>query len=152
MPRGVRATHDVNDSMLPTGRILSLGEIGEPEPIEMIAESNFIEEAELEAFMNEMVTIRMHQSVVEGALQVETVALNGVNMPILRGINQPIKRKYVEILAQAKTGQFTQVQANPADLSDISMVERNSLAYPFEVIHDPSPRGRAWLENILASE
>jgi len=152
MPVGRPRTHQVTDEMLPPGRILALSEIGEPEPIEMVAANNLIQEAELEAFMNEIVTIRMHQSPVEGALAVETVALNGVNMPIIRGINQPIKRKYVEILAQSRAIMYSQVQQNPADLSDIAMVERPALAYPFEVIHDPNPKGRAWLENILASD
>jgi hypothetical protein len=30
------------------------------------------------------------------------------------------------------------------------MVERTVLSYPFEILHDPNPKGREWLERILA--
>jgi hypothetical protein len=30
------------------------------------------------------------------------------------------------------------------------MIARHGLAYPFELLSDTNPRGRAWLQNVLA--
>lgn len=133
---------------------IPLAEIGSPEPVEIITDLNLNswKEAELEAFMNELVTIRVHPTAEEGALMVETPSVNGVNMPMIRGEKSTVKRKYVEALAHATKLTYRQEQRNPADLSQITMVERRTLAYPFEVLHDPNPNGAAWLENILNAE
>ena len=148
MPRP-KSTYDANNDSLPPGRSFALSEIGDPGPIELVSERDFVKEADLEAFMNEEVEIRLHDASAEGDLQVETPSLNGVNMPIIRGQWQRVKRKYVEVLAQARTVTFVQEARNPVDPADIAMVERSRLSYPFEM-RDPNPMGRAWLEAQLA--
>jgi len=144
--------YGAHDEMLPQNKIIPLSEVGDPGPIELVSDVNFVPEAELESFMNELVTIRLHQSATEGDLLIETPAVNGVNMPIMRGKPQAVKRKYVEALAQSRIITYAQQQLNPADMSDISMVERSTLKYPFEVLHDPNPIGRQWLDAVLAAQ
>jgi hypothetical protein len=61
-----------------------------------------------------------------------------------------IRRKYLEILARMKETKYNQRTPNPAAPDQIEMVARHGLAYPFELVDDKNPRGRAWLQNVLA--
>ena len=149
MPRP-KQTYEANSDSLSPGRSFALSEIGDPGPIEIVSERDFVNEAALEDFMNELIEIRLNDAAAEGDLQVETPSLNGVNMPLIRGQWIKVKRKYVEVLCQARTVTFIQEARNPVDPADIAMVERSRLSYPFEVRHDPNPKGRAWLEAQLA--
>jgi hypothetical protein len=102
----------------------------------------------LEAFMNELVKVRIHGSPEEGALPVISVIVNGVIQPVPRDVEVDVKRKYVEALARAKATSYRQV-TNPIDPSDIKMVPTTVLSYPFTVTED-SAKGKAWLRKILA--
>jgi disulfide oxidoreductase YuzD len=110
-------------------------EIIDDEPvIETVAESrDFSKLAADEAFMNELVTVMVHATTDE---------------------NQPnhvvVKRKYVEILARMKETKYTQVTRNASAPDQIDMVARHGLSYPFDLVEDKNPRGRAWLQNVLA--
>jgi hypothetical protein len=75
---------------------------------------------------------------------------NGTNQPIMRGVPTRVRRKYVEILARMKETKYSQVTRNPAAPDQIDMIARHGLAYPFELLNDANPRGRAWLQNVLA--
>lgn len=103
-----------------------------------------------EQFMNELVTIHVHPVTDENAPPYVILNCNGTNQPVARGVDQAIKRKFVEILARMKETKYTQVQNNPNDPSDISMRGRSGLCYPFEVVQDNNRRGRAWLTKIMA--
>jgi hypothetical protein len=106
------------------------------------------DEFALEAFMNELVKVRIHGSPEEGALPVISVIVNGVIQPVPRDVEVDVKRKYVEALARAKATSYRQV-TNPIDPSDIKMVPTTVLSYPFTVTED-SAKGKAWLRKILA--
>lgn len=103
-----------------------------------------------EAFMNEMVTVLVHSTTDENQPPHLIVNCNGINMPIMRGMPTVMKRKYLEILARMKETKYTQVTPNPAAPDVTELRARHGLAYPFEVQHDPNPKGRAWLANVLA--
>ncbi len=103
-----------------------------------------------EAFMNEPVTIRIHATTDENQAPHVIVNCNGVNQPIVRGIATEIKRKYVEILARMKETRYTQVTPNPSAPDVSELVSRHGLAYPFELLEDKNPKGKAWLDHILA--
>lgn len=151
MAYGKKPYIDVNSETINQGRSINLSEVGDPGPIELASENDVLKaDIDIEAFMNEPVTIRLHMTDKEGALTVETPSVNGINQPIVRGVASTIKRKYVEALARARSIGYAQVR-NQFDPTDISMVEKPTLSYPFEVIHDSNPRGRAWLEQILMS-
>jgi len=141
---------EVNNDMLPKGKALNLGEIGEAESIEVVSEKNFMKTAELASFMNEIVTILVHQSSEDGALDFAPVQVNGLNQPMLRGAESKVKRKYVEALARTRTTKYVQQVIDPTRPENIQMKELCTLTYPFAVIHDPSGDfGRRWLEEIV---
>jgi hypothetical protein len=103
-----------------------------------------------EAFMNEMVTVMVHSSTDENQSPHVILNCNGTNQPLMRGVPSTIRRKYVEILAHMKETKYSQVTRNPAAPDQIDMVARHGLAYPFEMMEDANPRGRAWLNSVLA--
>lgn len=127
-------------------------EIIDDEPvIETVAESrDFSKLAADEAFMNEMVTVMVHSTTDENQPNHVVVNCNGMNQPLIRGIPTTVKRKYVEILARMKETKYTQVTRNPSAPDQIDMVARHGLSYPFDLVEDKNPRGRAWLQNVLA--
>lgn len=131
-------------------RAFDLPEAGNPGPIEKVAETDFVKAAELENFMQEMVTVYVAPSTTAGELEVITPMVNGVNQPIIRGREIQVKRKYIEALARGRTIVYDQQVQDPSRPENIQMVERAAVTYPFSVSHDPNPKGRAWLEAILA--
>ena len=103
-----------------------------------------------EAFMNEMVEVMVHASTDENQSPHVILNCNGTNQPILRGVPMRVRRKYVEILARMKETKYSQITRNPGAPDQIDMIARHGLAYPFEMLSDENPRGRAWLSNVLA--
>ena len=77
------------------------------------------------------------------------LAVNGTNQPVFRDVPTTIKRKYVEVLARMKETKYRQVR-NPIELDRSELVPRTGPIYPFEVIRDDNPKGRAWLRSIIA--
>jgi hypothetical protein len=112
--------------------------------------ADFRQMAASEAFMNEFVESMIHSTTDENQAPHIIVNCNGVNQPIIRGVPTKVRRKYVEILARMKETKYSQVTPNPAAPDVSEMRARHGLAYPFEVIDDKNPRGRAWLQNVLA--
>jgi len=103
-----------------------------------------------EMFMNEMVEVMVHSSTDENQSPHVILNCNGTNQPIMRGVPTRVRRKYVEILARMKETKYSQVTRNAAAPDQIDMIARHGLAFPFEMLSDENPRGRAWLQNVLA--
>ena len=141
---------EVHNDKLGKDRIMEQGEIGASPPIEKVSENDFIKKAELESFMNDILTIVVHPSQEEGALDFAPPQVNGVNQPILRGRNSQVKRKYVEALARCRTTKYVQQVIDPSRPENIQMKEMTTLTYPFAVLDDPSPIGRKWLDAITS--
>ena len=118
------------------------------DPVSQVADLR--ELAASEAFMNEMVEVMVHSSTDENQAPHVILNCNGTNQPIMRGVPTRVRRKYVEILARMKETKYSQVTRNPGAPDQIDMIARHGLAYPFEMMHDDNPRGRAWLSNVLA--
>ena len=120
--------------------------------VERMSENDVItnEALELEKFMNEMVTIMVHDDPVEGALPVITICVNGKNQNIIRMQEQKVRRKYVEALARCRSTTYNQRVPNPAEPANIQMDPKTVLTYPFQLVRDDNPRGREWLKGILA--
>ena len=118
------------------------------DPVSLV--TDFKDVANSEAFMNELVTIEVHASTDENQAPHLIVNVNGTNMPILRGVPTTVKRKYVEVLARMKETRYNQVTPNPAAPDVSEMRARTALAYPFTLLEDSNPKGRAWLNHILA--
>jgi hypothetical protein len=49
-----------------------------------------------------------------------------------------------------KETKYNQVTPNAAAPDQTEMRARHGLCYPFELVEDANPRGRAWLQNVLA--
>jgi|TARA_R110000868_G_scaffold262341_1_gene520630 hypothetical protein len=127
-------------------------EISDDAPtIDLVSElKDFAALASSEVFMNEPVTIMVHSTTDENQPPQVIVNCNGMNQPIMRGYPTTVKRKYVEILARMKETKYSQVTRNPAAPDQIDMVARHGLSYPFDLVEDKNPRGRAWLNNVMA--
>ncbi len=127
-------------------------DINDDQPvIETVAESmDFGKLAATEAFMNEVVTVMVHSTTDENQAPHVIVNCNGTNQPIIRGVPTKVRRKYVEILARMKETKYTQHTPNPAAPDVSELRARHGLAYPFDLVDDPNPRGRAWLQHVLA--
>ena len=126
---------------------LSLSEIGKQGGIDPVSENDFA--PDLEKFMHEILTIIAHDDNQEGALDVLSPRVNGVAQPIIRGVHQKVKRKYVEVLARSRSTKYNQRQTDAGDPASLLMVPNSKMSCPFTVIHDQNPKGRAWLEGIL---
>jgi hypothetical protein len=119
--------------------------------VETVAESrDFRQLAADEAFMHEMVEVLVHATTDENQSPSVIVNCNGTNQVIIRGVPVMIRRKYLEILARMKETKYSQVTRNASAPDQIDMIARHGLAYPFELLNDSNPRGRAWLQNVLA--
>ena len=81
-----------------------------------------------------------------------TLSVNGERVIVRRAVKTVVKRKHVEVLARMKETRYSQ-DLNPNSNGEIttdSVRGHSALAYPFTVLEDPSPKGGAWLEHILA--
>ncbi|MFA5921170.1 MAG: hypothetical protein WC856_07745 [Methylococcaceae bacterium] len=102
------------------------------------------------AFFEEFVEIEIPAT---GALEEEAViqlSCNNVNQFILRDVPTMVRRKYVEILARAKTENVTTPEYQDANGNRATRVRKaQGLRYPFRVLRDDNPGGQSWLKNIL---
>jgi hypothetical protein len=48
-----------------------------------------------------------------------------------------------------KETKYTQITRNASAPEQIDMVARHGLSFPFDLVEDKNPRGRAWLQNVL---
>ena len=130
------------------GAEIPLSEIGNSAVIEPVAEDMSFDAIELDAFMNEYLTINVFPDNRPDALEVISPNVNGINQPIIRGVNSKVRRKYVEALARSKEETFVQKQ-NLAEPDKRALVPTTVPSYSFAVIADPNPKGPAWLKGIL---
>lgn len=132
-----------------SGRNKTISEHGEGKGIERQTERDLLEIAEVEAFMNQILTVYVAKDGAQGAYDVITPNVNGVNQPIIRGMEQKVKRKYVEALAHSRVTSYLQETPDPTKPENFNMREVTVLTYPFSVHDDPHPKGREWLQNLL---
>jgi hypothetical protein len=125
--------------------------ITDPEvEIEPVVTKEFDQAVSEEAFMNEVLEIEIHESTNENDPNHVIVSVNDKSQPIFRGRPTKVKRKYVEVLARCRESKYTQVTPNPMEPDQMEMRERSALTYPFTVLSDPNPKGRAWLAAVKA--
>lgn len=110
------------------------------------------EKLEALAFMEEEVTIIVHQSTNPIDEPYPEVWNDGVHQMFQRGQPQKVKRKFVEVLARAKKTAFGNEKYKDGNGDDAYRYpSHTALKYPFAVQHDPSgDKGAAWLRNVLA--
>lgn len=121
------------------------------EPIS--ADIDFSQLAADEAFMAETVKIRIATTTDPNAPPFATLMVNDVRnrVQVPRGVVVPLKRMLVEVLARMRETRYRQPQANPMDPeSGNQLLANHANVYPFELISDPNPKGRAWFERLMA--
>lgn len=102
-------------------------------------------------FMEEKVTIRIEPSADRYAPRFVDVAVNGRIEWLEVGKPIGVARKYIEVLARAKSDTFITIAPNTNDENPVNLISRNtSQKYPFSVIKDPNPRGYQWLTTVLS--
>ena len=102
-------------------------------------------------FNEEELTILIHETTNPSDDPVPFVINGGRRQAFIRGREQKVKRKYVEVLARMKVTTYTQEKYRDSqDIDAIRNVPHTALKNPFSVIHDPNPRGHAWLKGILS--
>lgn len=79
------------------------------------------------------------------------VGCNGVRQFIERGVEQVVKRKFVEVLARAKREKISTPEfIDATGARATKLVRTPSLMHGFQVTEDRNPNGREWLRRILA--
>lgn len=105
------------------------------------------------AFNEEMIDVVVHESTDKNAELIVDLYCNGVPQRFIRGQTQKVRRKYVEILANARqTSIATRTSAQGADGEVVNRISKHTaVRYPFSVVYDPNPKGAAWLKKLLQS-
>jgi hypothetical protein len=103
------------------------------------------------AFLEEMVMIRIHETGDPAAEPVVQLGVNGRQVFIRRGEDVFIRRKYVEQLLRAKPENVATNIRRDADGEVRNMITKTrALKYPFSIVRDDNPLGRAWERKIRA--
>lgn len=123
------------------------GKIG-IETIDQVVNDDFLA---TEQFMQEPVTVMVHDSNDPNDIDLVQVMVNGVSQFFMRGQPITVKRMFIERLARAKRTSYSQNLDERLGESMNQMMPRHALKYPFSVIEDKNPKGGAWLRGILAS-
>jgi hypothetical protein len=118
--------------------------------IQIVDGPNWKEKADILAFMEEPVTVFVHTTNDKNAKMIVEVWNGGRVQRFLRGEHQTVKRKFVEVLARAKSDAFgNQEFVNPHGDLAYKYPKTTSLKYPFSVVRDDNPKGADWLKKIL---
>lgn len=147
------STHDMKVGQEQEIVIPSTGNLVRPDEPEIhVPDGPTINEyAKQLAFMEELVTVLVHESQQENDIPLVDVYVNGVAQFFPRGEPVTCKRKYVEGLARAKPVAIsTEVRERNSENPTNVVHRRQSLRYPFSVIEDKNPNGSAWLRKVLA--
>jgi hypothetical protein len=119
------------------------------EPITDIV--NFREHAAALAFLEEMVTINIAETGDPNAENPVQLGVNGRQVFIRRGVDTTVRRKYVEMLLRSKPETINTRQVRDGDGDVKNFVDkRRALKYPFYVVQDDNPMGRAWMRKIAS--
>ena len=123
----------------------------EPAYIEVVDKPVSKEKLAMLAFMEEPVKVMVHDSTNPNDDPFPEV-LNGGDRNrqyFIRGQEQVVKRKYIEVLARMKRTTYSQEKYKDGNGDDAyRQIPHTALRVPFAVIED-SERGRQWLKAIL---
>lgn len=118
------------------------------EPIQVVDGPDPMNEAQAAAFAEEKLTILIHQSPEKLPEDPVYVGVNGRGCYIWRGQKTLVPRKYVERLLRAQADNITQDVTATTEREFNKLTIRPTQRYPLSVLHDPSPIGAAWLQQI----
>lgn len=120
------------------------------ESTDIVGASGADEYAKELAFYEEPVEIEIHESSDnDNPDPIVDLYCQGVPQRIIRGQAITVKRKYVQILTNARHVSMSTEARVDGDNVINRVNKRSALRYPFSVIHDANPRGRDWLRQAL---
>lgn len=137
----------IDFSMLPTGGV-------SVQPV-TVAEREFDTRtvdglAAYEKFMSEPITIKVHATADKNEPPVADISLHGIRCPIPRERPVRVPRAFVEVLARSQVRAYSQERdPNPDATEGMRTRRHGGSSYPFQVLHDPNPKGRAWLQRVM---
>lgn len=103
------------------------------------------------AFMNEIVTVRVHPSTDRNAHPLPDIYVNGRVQRFPRGEEINVRRCFVEVLARARLTTHDNQKVKDANGEDKYVYPAHTAeVYPFTVIND-SQKGEAWLKSVMSS-
>jgi hypothetical protein len=101
------------------------------------------------AFMEEIVTVRVHTTTDKNANPIPDIYVNGRVQRFLRGHEQKVKRLFLAKLAQSQVTSFDCQLVKDHEGQDKYVYPGTSAEiYPFTVIGD-TPKGDAWLKGLM---
>jgi len=113
----------------------------------------FKAKADMLKFMEEEVTVFIHDTADVNADQNFMIAVNGRSVVFRRNEKRRVKRYIVEGLARAKPRQYMNQEHTLDDgRRAYKYPMRSGLRYGFTVVEDANPRGEAWLERLLQED
>lgn len=123
----------------------------EPNTVELAERMPDAKKAEELIFMQDIVTVILHDTNEPNADPTPCVTVNGINQFFIRGERVQCKRMFVNRLAEMKRTSYTQAEGvDSSGARAYWQKKHNSLVYPFAVVEDPAgERGRAWLDAKL---
>jgi hypothetical protein len=108
------------------------------------------DKCEEERFMQDVLTITVHESTNPNDEPLPCITVNGKNQYFIRGKNQDVKRMFVERLLRMKHTTYTQRKQKDGDGNDVYVqIPHTTLKVPFAILHDPAGRrGQDWYNKI----
>lgn len=156
MPRGIPNKIDTNDSDvgqkshidIPATGILDRSALQE-DGIEVVPAAGMSDYTKELAFMEEMVEVEVHESTDPNAEPIVDLYCNGTPQRLIRGVPAAVKRKYVQILANARQTSLTTTVKVDGDNVVNRIDKHTAVRYPFRILRDDNPRGASWLRSLL---
>lgn len=123
----------------------------EVDAIEVVEGPDFKSREKALLFMEDKLVILIHADPAPKPEDPVYIGVNGRGCYVFRDKKTLIPRKYVERLARARADSITQdVEARDPEAVNRLRIASNQ-RYPFSVLHDPNPKGAAWLQQVLTS-
>lgn len=114
-----------------------------------IGEREFQDVVKMELFMQELLTIVVNKTSDKNAPPAVGVGVNNDQVWLPRGQKISIPRYFVEVLASRQERHFrTFRNEDPNADEGMKTMTENTQPYSFQVLHDPNPKGQAWLERV----
>jgi hypothetical protein len=102
------------------------------------------------AFLNEKIFIRIAETNDPNEQEIVFLSVNGKPVWLKRGRVEYVRRHYVEQLFRAKPQKVKVTVAKNTEGEVVNRTTKSSaLAYPFEIVRDDNPKGKAWAQQLM---
>jgi hypothetical protein len=135
--------HDSHGDAVDAESGIILESKGNPNSVE------FKDKADNLAFMEEPVSVYIHESEDENAAPYFSIGVNGESRTFIRDTTMTVPRKFVEGLARARPMHFKNIEFTREDgTRAFRWPSKRTVRYPFSPVGD-SRRGTQWLKKVL---